>query len=66
MKQVVCPMIQAPCQYCSKEQLDEFCNNDGRHCISELTECPIPGAQAAPAVPFELSELQWMARRETA
>jgi hypothetical protein len=66
MKQVVCPMIQVPCQYCSDEKKGAFCNNDGRHYVSELSECPIPGARTVPLVPVELSELQWMARRETA
>ena len=62
----ICPKINAPCKYCSNESKGAWCNNDGKHYVSELTECPIPGARAVPLVPFELSELQWMSRRETA
>lgn len=43
--------------------LGQFCNNDGRHFVRELDACPIPGALAAPLVPYELSELEWMRRQ---
>ena len=61
----VCPKINAPCFYCSNESKGAWCNNDGRHYVLELTECPIPGARAAPLVLVELSELDWMRRRES-
>lgn len=41
-------------------KLGAFCNNDGKHFVSELKECPIPGALAAPLLPFEIDELTWM------
>jgi len=40
--------------------LGERCNNDGRHYVRDLPECPIPGAIVVPLVPFELNELTWM------
>jgi len=60
----VCPKINAPCWYCSNESMGAFCNNDGNY-VSELAECPIPGARTVPLVPVELSELDWMRRRES-
>ena len=38
----------------------EFCNNDGRHFVADLDECPIPAALAVPLVPRQVSELEWM------
>jgi hypothetical protein len=61
----ICPKINAPCWYCSNEPKGPFCNNDGKHYVSELNECPIPGARAAPLVQVELSEFDWMRRRES-
>jgi hypothetical protein len=54
----VCPKINAPCWYCSNEGKGAFCNNDGRHYVSDLTECPIPGARGAPAAVMD--KLTWM------
>lgn len=35
-----------------------FCNNDGRHYVADLDECPVPAALHAP--PHVMSELEWM------
>jgi len=44
--------------------MGEFCNNDGRHFVRDLKECPAKIALGVPLVPLELSELQWMSCRE--
>lgn len=45
--------------------LGEFCNNDGKHFVRDLKECPIPGALAVPLVPFVVDELTWMKRHSS-
>ena len=40
--------------------LGERCNNDGRHYVRELKECPADIALGVPLVPYEVSELDWM------
>ena len=43
--------------------LGKFCNNDGRHFVKDMKECPVPAALAVPLVPYQVSEREWFARR---
>ena len=43
--------------------LGAWCNNDGRHFVRELKECPQPAPGSVPLVMPEISELEWMRRR---
>jgi hypothetical protein len=43
--------------------LGEWCNNDGRHYVRELKECPTDIALGVPLVPYVESELDWSKRR---
>jgi hypothetical protein len=40
-----------------------FCNNDGRHFVRELTECPMQEGMNVPLVKKETTELEWMRMR---
>ena len=42
----------------------EFCNNDGRNYVKDIPVCPVPAALVASLVESEVSELDWMRRRE--
>lgn len=44
-------------------RMGTFCNNDGRHFVHDLAECPMSAALAAPLVKHEITELEWMAAR---
>lgn len=41
-----------------------FCNNDGRHYVADLDECPADTALATPLVRREVNELEWMQIQE--
>jgi hypothetical protein len=43
--------------------LGQWCNNDGKHPVRDLPDCPIPIALTAPPANLEISELVWFRRR---
>jgi hypothetical protein len=37
-----------------------FCNNDGKHYVKDLIECPVPGALSVPLVVPDMDPVLWM------